>query len=504
MTDAYSFDRRTDFPLARSSSVGPTAPTGWRWPRRLVLLSVALMGLAGVGAAQMLPAADVAVATLLRQQLLDTTQHCTADLATTARFYAQAAYLPVWTLPTGPTPAAEASVGLLAQAVRYGLPPAEYGAQQLRVLLDSLEQHGESVGLRVRTEQQLTAALLRFTRHLHEGRITDMLLRVAPLAGASPFDAVTHVHGALRSREFQERLIAAQPTSRSYVRLVWAWQRLLATDSAAARRLALPVALNLERLRWEPAPDSLYLVVNIPDYLLQVVRGPHVVAEHRVVVGKAATPTPALYSRIRYFQVAPPWRVPHSIATRELLPHLQRDPGYLDDRGFELLNAAGQRVNAYRVKWRQISADAFPYRIRQSPSADNALGNVVFRFDNPYSVYLHDTPTKSFFRARTRALSHGCVRVEQPLTLARFLIQRDNDVRSADRLRAVQASLNRGRTKDFGLQAPVLLLMRYLTCDADGPHLRQLPDIYHRDAALAQAWQAASGAALGPLLTTAQ
>ena len=502
MKHPYFFTLPTHFPLARSHSARRVS-FGWRW-----LLGAMLLGLASTAAAQELgPAlapADAEVAALLQQQLLDTTQLHAADVAPAAQFYAAGGYLPVWTRNAGPTPAARAGVELLREAPRYGLPAADYPAESLQMTLDSLEQPGgASVARRARAEQQLTTTLLRFTRHLHEGRVTDTLLRCAPLAGAPAFDAVAHLQAARRDTAFAAHLLAAQPTSRSYVRLLWAWQHLLGNDSAAARRLALPVALNLERLRWEPAPDSLYLIVNIPDYLLQVVRGPKVVAEHRVVVGKAATPTPVLFSRITYFQVSPPWRVPRSIAVREMLPRLRRDPGYLDDRGFELRDAAGKRVNAYRVKWGQVTAEAFPYRIRQSPAADNALGNVVFRFDNPYAVYLHDTPAKSYFKARTRALSHGCVRVQEPLTLARFLLKRDNEARSATRLRAVQTSLHRRRTDWFALEAPVLLLMRYLTCEADGPQLRQLPDIYHRDDALAHAWQQAGDAAAGPLLTVA-
>ena len=363
-------------------------------------------------------------------------------------------------------------------------------------MLDSLTQGGaESVQLRVRTEQQITAALLRFTYHLHDGRITDPSLRPTMPDGELAFDAVAHLQKAVRSGHFTEYMLTAQPTSRSYVRLVWAWQRLLQTDSVAAIRMALPVALNLERLRWEPRADSLYLAVNIPSYSLQVVRGAKVVATHRVVVGKTATPTPELFSRLTFFQAAPEWRVPQSISVNEMLPKLRRDPSSLTERGFELFTAGGKRVNPYRVNWKQVQPETFTYQIRQLPSAGNALGNVVFRFANPYSIYLHDTPTKAAFRATNRALSHGCIRVEKPLELARFLLQRDNPARAEDRAQDLQTSLNRSETKTFGLQASVPLMVRYLTCEADGDRLRVLTDIYGRDQVLTQAWQ---GEAVAP------
>ncbi|MDF7811774.1 L,D-transpeptidase family protein [Hymenobacter sp. YC55] len=471
-------------PVVSKSAWAPLRRTG-----ALFLVMVA----ANVGALGMSRTAeplDASVAAALRMQATK------ASAGLISAFYSRLEYAPVWTQLDGPTPEAQAALQLLTQAQRFGLKPAEYNVVLLQTMLDSLTQGGaQSMQLRVRTEHQITAALLRFAYHLHDGRITDPNLRPAQLAGEPIFDAVAHLQQAVRSGNFTEYMLTAQPTSRSYVRLVWAWQRLLQTDSVAAERMALSVALNLERLRWEPRADSLYLAVNIPAYSLQVVRGAKVVATHRVVVGKTATPTPELFSRLTFFQAAPEWRVPQSISANEMLPKLRRDPSSLTERGFELFTAAGKRVNPYRVNWKQVQPETFAYQIRQLPSADNALGNVVFRFANPYSIYLHDTPTKAAFRATNRALSHGCIRVEKPLELARFLLQRDNPARADDRAQDLQTSLNRSETKGFGLQAPVPLLVRYLTCEADGDRLRVLPDIYGRDQALTQAWQ---GEAVAP------
>lgn len=465
----------------------------------LACLPVLLSG--GVAAAQ---SSDAQVIMLLRQQPLDTLHPATTEEAQVALFYWRNRYAPVWTRAEGPAPVAWEGLRLLQSATQFGLEPADYQVMHLRSLLDSLAQSlGHTVPLRVRTEQHLTAALLGFTRHLHDGRITNLDLRPVRPADAPALDVVTHLLRAVHSGQFATHLLSAQPTSRSYVRLRWAWQRLLRTDSVAAQRMALPVALNLERLRWEPPTDSLYLVVNIPAFSLQVIRGAQVVATHRVIVGKASMPTPELFSAITYFQAAPEWRVPQSIAIDEMLPGLQRNPGYLDQHDYQLFSATGQRANAYRVKWKQIRPETFTYQVRQSPSAQNALGHVVFRFTSPYAIYLHDTPAKAAFRASNRALSHGCIRVEKPLLLARFLLQRDDTSRAAGRTQELETSINRGRTKVFSLQAPVPLFVRYLTCEADGGQLRQLPDVYNRDQALIQAWQAQAKANL-PILAAGQ
>ncbi|HEX8328605.1 MAG TPA: L,D-transpeptidase family protein [Hymenobacter sp.] len=464
------------------------------------LVSLALVLAAHAGQAAGSPAPDRVVAALLRQPLAMASGDDSVSAKKVMDFYALSGFAPVWTRPDGVAPEARTGVKLLLAAARYGLKPAEYHATELVALFDSLSvADDQAAARRVRAEQQLSAALLRFAQHLHEGRITRSDLRPASATATVAFDGVAHLQYALRSGRFAEALLEAQPASRSYVRLLHAWHNLLNTDSAAAQRVALPVAINLERLRWEPTPDSLYIAVNIPAYTLQVVRGARVAASHRVIVGKAATPTPELYSRITFMQAAPEWRVPQSIAANEMLPRLRRDPDFLNDRGFELYNAAGKRVNPYRVDWDQVKPEAFPYQIRQTPSEDNALGEVVFRFANPYAVYMHDTPAKKAFTASTRALSHGCIRVEKPVALARFLLERDGK-NATNRLDDLQNSLDSGRTKAFGLQAPVTLLVRYLTCEADGDRLRQLPDVYGRDKALAQAWNDVLPTTLAPVM----
>jgi len=470
----------------------------WAWARCLGCLVLTLGCSNGLlpGTATAAESPDAQVAALLRQQIISASRRYASvtDAAQVARFYMLTSYVPVWTRGAALVPDALVGLNLLATAENVGLKSNDYQVAHLRSLLDSLQQERmPSVSLRVRTEQQLTAEVLRFARHLRSGRIRDTLLRPMLSEGEAAFDPAAHVLQALRSGQFAAQLLAAQPTSRSYVRLRWAWQRLLQTDSAAARRLALPVALNLERLRWEPPTDSMYLVVNIPAYSLQVIRGAQVVGSYRVVVGKAETPTPELYSQLTYFQAAPEWRVPHSIAVGEMLPRLKQAPNYLDRHGYKLYTTTGERANPYRIKWKQITPATFAYQVRQVPSGRNALGRVVFRFPNPYSIYLHDTPTKAAFQASKRALSHGCVRVEKPLELARFLLQRDSatPAQATKRAQDLQASLSQNRTKVFSLKAPVPLYVRYLTCEADGSQLRQLPDVYQWDRALAQAWNAA-------------
>ncbi|SMB96096.1 ErfK/YbiS/YcfS/YnhG family protein [Hymenobacter roseosalivarius DSM 11622] len=435
------------------------------------------------------------VAVQLRQLYAPNMSSATAGIQEQVQLlYTLVNFRPVWTTEAGPTENAQAALTLLSQAQRYGLKPADYETVYLRNLLDSLHTTPMQLQQRLAVETHLSAALIRFSQHLSHGRIPGSTIRPAQVTESEIINAAIHVSQALQSNDLEQHILLAQPTSRSYVRLLWAWQSLLKSDTVAARKMSLPVALNLERLRWEPRADSIYLVVNIPAYSLQVVRGPQVVRSHRVVVGKAATPTPELYSTVNFLQTAPEWRMPHSIATKEILPRLKRDPRYLSSRNFRLYNQAGERVNAARVNWKTVTPAEFPYQIRQAPSSRNALGNVVFRFPNPYEVYLHDTPNRELFEASTRALSHGCIRVQHAWALARFLVQRDagKAENNSNRMEKMSDSLNEGETRSFGLYASVPLIIRYQTCDADGSKLRQLPDIYGLDEVLTEAWDRAA------------
>jgi murein L,D-transpeptidase YcbB/YkuD len=148
-----------------------------------------------------------------------------------------------------------------------------------------------------------------------------------------------------------------------------------------------------------------------------------VVLESKIIVGKPSTPTPLLSSRVTEVILYPYWMVPHSIATKELLPSIKRNAGYLDANGYQVINLQGRVMDPYDINWAAMSVSYFPYIIRQSTGCDNALGLVKLNFYNPYSVYLHDTPNKSLFSLNRRYFSHGCMRVGKAMELARYVLK---------------------------------------------------------------------------------
>lgn len=242
--------------------------------------------------------------------------------------------------------------------------------------------------------------------------------------------------------------------------------------------------VNLERQRWLPreqAPDR--VVVNIADFRVTLFENGQPVLSERAIVGRRYQQTPEFADRIRYLVVDPSWEVPPSIATRELLPAVQRDPGYLDSHGYQVLagwGAGERRIDPASIDWKKLSAATLPYHFRQPPGPDNPLGRVKFMFPNPYDVYMHDTPARALFGATRRTFSHGCIRVQHAMRLAAALLRLDG--RANPGLLLTEAAA-RGTTTRIDLSKPIPIYVVYMTAWADPSGMLQFrPDIYGRDA----------------------
>jgi L,D-transpeptidase YcbB len=189
------------------------------------------------------------------------------------------------------------------------------------------------------------------------------------------------------------------------------------------RRKQLVAALNYIKWINEIKTNDQVVLLNIPSASLFVYSKGEKILESRVVVGKPSTPTPRLSSKIIEVIMYPYWNVPNKIATRELLPNIKRNIGFLTDNNFQVLNKQGKIVDPYKINWSSFGPSYFPYLIRQSTGCDNSLGIVKLNFYNPFSVYLHDTPGKGLFFLNKRYFSHGCMRVEKAMDLARLIVK---------------------------------------------------------------------------------
>ncbi|MBO4123063.1 L,D-transpeptidase family protein [Cupriavidus gilardii] len=250
------------------------------------------------------------------------------------------------------------------------------------------------------------------------------------------------------------------------------------------------IVLTMERLRWTPlAEGSRMIVVNIPEFMLRAYEFHEgkldIRLEMKVIVGKALdTRTPLFKEDMRYIEFSPYWNVPRSIATKEIIPRLQRDPAYFNRQGFEFVagNEVIKQLNSANM---QAVLDG-QMRIRQRPGPLNALGDIKFVFPNNQAIYLHHTPAPQLFKRGRRDLSHGCIRVEDPVALAKFVLK-DMPEWTEERIRQAMGA---GKASTVSLANPLPVTLAYGTAvaRADG-RVYFLADIYGQDKVLGQALQ---------------
>jgi len=330
-------------------------------------------------------------------------------------FYQNRNLAPVW-LDKGVVNARAASViARMTTADTDGLEPADYKAPSFT---DATPEALAEADLK------LTHVVLTFARHLQAGRFAyTRVSRNIELPQAAP-DAADVLGKVTAAADAGKALDEFSPQQEPYRKLKAALADLRSKPNAAkgegARQIEIVVA-NMERWRWYPRDlGNTHVVVNEPDFTLKVMVGDNQVWTTRVVIGKPSTPTPLLSETMKSITVNPTWHVPYSIVHNEYLPALEQDPTVLERMGLRVSYGANGDV-----------------QITQPPGDGNALGRLRFNFPNRFSVYHHDTPDKQLFANDVRALSHGCMRIQDPAKYAEVLlnIARPHEHWTADRVK---------------------------------------------------------------------
>ncbi len=259
----------------------------------------------------------------------------------------------------------------------------------------------------------LTAAVLNYAWQAQGGRVNPRFIsRFVELRPTivPPSDVLAHVKaaGIVAGATLQQ----INPHQSGYQRLrtdliTRLAQRPADTGEALKQWRAARngLVVNMEFWRWQQAATgAAQIVVNVPAFTLRLRKDGHTVMTRKVIVGKSATPTPLLNSKIQYIIINPSWHVPQSIIKKDFIPKLEANPDYLAERGFDVRVSDGHLI------------------VKQPPGPRNALGLIKFIFPNDQSVYLHDTSERRLFSNRVRAFSHGCVRLQEPFSLASALL----------------------------------------------------------------------------------
>ncbi|RKQ49228.1 murein L,D-transpeptidase YcbB/YkuD [Roseivirga pacifica] len=252
--------------------------------------------------------------------------------------------------------------------------------------------------------------------------------------------------------------------------------------------------INMERIRWlSAAKEDNMIVVNIPGFHLFYFRDNEVHWHTDVMTGAIDTQTPIFGSEMKYLVFNPTWTVPRSIINKSLFERIKNDPEYMQTHNFTLQDHQGNVVERSTINWDEMTLNKFNYTVVQGPGTGNALGRVKFIFPNKYAIYLHDTPSKYLFSRSSRAFSHGCIRVKDPMRLAEILLDNQKGYTQKD----IDAIVATGETKVVYLKQPLRVVNVYLTVDGrPNEPLYFHKDVYNMDARLKQRFKTEFGSQL--------
>jgi len=218
--------------------------------------------------------------------------------------------------------------------------------------------------------------------------------------------------------------------------------------------------------------QSEYIVANIPETKVRYYQNGKLKLQMKAVAGKKKSPTPTIASYITNIVTFPFWNVPFSIASKELLPKVQKDESYLERNNFEVVDAKGNTVDDSDLNWDSYTEKNFPYFFREMTGPNNSLGVLKFNLGNPFSIYLHDTNSKAAFAKESRFLSHGCIRLERPIELADLLTKGKVNVWE------LKTGQKDTESKKIKLDQKVPVFIVYMPALVDGEKVTFLKDEY--------------------------
>lgn len=285
-----------------------------------------------------------------------------------------------------------------------------------------------------------------------------------------------------------QRLKKLKPTGTVDAALI---RNMNTTDMERFRRLA--ITLDRYKELGKKLPQQ-YIWVNLPAFRLQVYENDSLALESRIICGKPETRTPLLQSELTDMVIYPTWTVPNSIIVKQYLPKLKNNPNYLARLGLQLYGSNGKPINPATVNWSKYSK-GIPYKIMQNSGDRNALGIMKFNFNNEYAVYLHDTNQRYLFKRTSRALSHGCVRVEKWDSLAHYIARNDSmSLKDGDTLRytvdSLQTWLAKKQYRKVEISNRIPLFINYFSCEARAGKVIFHEDIYGDDRQLREKYHA--------------
>ena len=403
-------------------------------------------------------------------------------------FYLNKGFQPVLVPKFLPDSALAVMVAYLDSAAAHGLVPKLFFVEDVKEGMKELSRKKSAVNKykdTVELELTIANALLKYSNTLQFGLVDPSKVDSNYFSETGKADSISMLR-VLEVQNLKSYLDSIQPKDVQYVALQTALKNEVQVPGKSRDETDQTIKVNLERLRWKNKPlEEKYVLINIADYSLDVMDKGKSILNMKVCVGEADKQTPQLNSRIYSVQVNPIWNIPASIARNEISKYATNDRYYLENNNIIVYKQDKRVYNTESIDWSTV--DVGSYSFKQRPGQQNSLGKIKFLFKNESSVYLHDTPVKSAFKKKIRAVSHGCVRVEKPLELALALFNK------GPKYDQIKSGMQSGypRAKYIGLPEQVPISITYYTArtTAKGGILFS-PDIYGLDEVLYTAMSA--------------
>jgi murein L,D-transpeptidase YcbB/YkuD len=373
------------------------------------------------------------------------------------QFYESRNNLPAWIDRDKASPQLGTLLDALTHSEDHGLDPARYGVDRFQQTAAQAEQNKNRYEIETVPEidTRLTYAYLQYAADLLGWSGDPKAIQTNWIRANNKTDLAGQLAKAVSSNQVRETLEELAPTHPQYKGLQTALSRERQNPTGHLDQ----IRMNLVRWRWMPRDlGDRYVFVNVPAYQMQVMEGEKPVLAMRVIVGDPKHQTPLFNDEMTTIVFSPNWNVPESIIRKEMLPRLVNDPGYLERQDIQVVGTSGQVIDAEAVDWDDESAVA-GLHFRQEPGPKNALGLVKFQFPNPFDVYMHDTPQDALFNKEHRALSHGCIRLENPVALAEYVV-RDNPDWTTEK---ITTAMNAGREQGVPLKEHLPVHIGYFT-----------------------------------------
>jgi murein L,D-transpeptidase YcbB/YkuD len=322
--------------------------------------------------------------------------------------------------------------------------------------------------LKANTDKQMTGLVLNFIKELQEVKVHFDYDEVS-----KPQRDSVYIYQLLNSKDKGpvSQIISKLDCQDPDYQVLKKFLKDSITDKNSLKYKSVVQSMNiLKYLVVNRQPE--YIVANIPETQVRYYQNGKLKLQMKSVVGKKKNPTPTIASHITNLVTFPFWNVPFSIASKELLPKVQKDESYLERNNFEVVDAKGNAIDDSDLNWDSYTEKNFPYFFRESTGPNNSLGVLKFNLGNPFSIYLHDTNSKSGFAKESRFLSHGCVRLEKPIELADML------TRGKVNVWELKTGQKDTESKILKLDQKIPVFIIYMPVVVDGQKVTFLKDVY--------------------------